>query len=459
MADDSNFAKFISLFNAASVEDKNALEMFGIALGAAADISGAGELVSIVVDKVESILNSSSDGNAAVERYLSAIQAEAGLLIASERIAHLITRLQDLKKTIGVAQGDCEGLPGELQSDPPPSQDFKFGQINECRGIVDGLNNDEQFATNVLEEKYYEDPWSGPIAPQDGDFVLPGAAHSTKFILAQFLRALDYFLTVGQAFDQNFVRDNREHVLQPYLDRLESTYGKVVQNIVALRAPSQDELLGPPHFIGIGDEQAYEEFGGFCNGPWAKAGNPIPQFDPNPVFYQMYGAVDRFAAHFAVGNYPGVPVNADFTINGPAGTLDFGSPVADFIFPAPNEFYTRFVAGHSVQNLYAWKQVYLGIGLDKLKTSIDEVRKILGQAPSDGFALPSGLWWSLRETHDALGDVFPEAAPPAGQTTAVETIDRLGRLGGLSSRGLSWRTSLNAVLMPIELRGVPNVQL
>src|SRR5208337_3773309 len=148
----------------------------------------------------------------------------------------------------------------------------------------------------------------------------------------------------------------------------------------------------------------------------------------------------------------------DFTINGPAGALNLGSPENDFMFPAPDVFYVRFIAGHNIQTLYAWTQVYIHIGLDNLKSSIDKVRKILGQAPSDPVALPSGLWWSLRETHNALGDVFPEPTPPLFQVTANETIGRLFALCGLSTgRPLSWRNALTAILLPIELRGAPNV--
>jgi len=130
---ESNLGKFVDLFNSASKEDKSSLEGFGKALGAAADISGAIGLVGAVIDFVSfvgSVLSNSEDGNDATVRYLQAVQAEAGTIIANEQIDTLLQRLRGLKQTIGEAQSICEGAQGELQANPPISQDLKFQHID-----------------------------------------------------------------------------------------------------------------------------------------------------------------------------------------------------------------------------------------------------------------------------------------------------------------------------------------
>jgi hypothetical protein len=274
-----------------------------------------------------------------------------------------------------------------------------------------------------------------------------GFAFSTKFILTNFERAIVYFVAVGRAFDPTFVASNRS-VLQSYLDRLQFAFDTAIRGahspeldtdpgIVTLRPPTKDEVLGPTVVDELTGQERFIPFAGFCDGPWARAGNPVPEsIAPNPDFFQMYGAVDRYAGFFAVGNYPGIP-----------------APEAA---PAPDDFYPRFLAIHGIRTLDAWKQVYLGLGLDDLLGSIDVLRTLLSLPPEREFATPSGRWWSVRELDQALGDVFPDPTPPLGGPTLGGVVGRLARLAGRSTeRPLSWRDTLNALRIPIELQGPP----
>jgi hypothetical protein len=432
----SNLSDYVNAVNGAKGADTSAVGEVGSLLGLAADVSGAFGLASIVIGLVEQLLATNEDVLSDLKQYLVAVHTDLSQFIAAERIDHLLTRLNGLDQFIGDAQGAFEGLKGELNANPPVTNDFKFGQITICRGKVDGLDTDHQFGTNVLDERYYEDAWTGRVAPQQSDFVDTDVAFSAKYILPEFLRTLGYFIAVGGAFDQHFVENNRDG-LQRYLNRLDGVYAKSVQNIVTIRPPTQDELLGNPVHDDVRDQDVYQAFEGGAIGPWARAGNPLPgMVEPNSEFYQMYGAVDRFVGFFAVGNHPLVPL-----------------PDPN-VAPAPDDFYPRFAAILAIRTLNAWKLVFLHLGLPALRDSRNTVRALLGQPPLDPLERPSGQWWSLRETHDALGNVFADPNPVLFQVTAAETIGRMAALIGVSGP-LSWRAALAGVLIPMTLDGPP----
>ena len=107
----SNYTDFLTLWHQANdptAEQHSSLELFGAALGAAADISGAIGLVLLGIQLIDMIVGKTDDGNAQLSAQLNA-------LTQAQRTRDYLDRLRALDKSISPAQ--TAHRPGS-----PPSQ-------------------------------------------------------------------------------------------------------------------------------------------------------------------------------------------------------------------------------------------------------------------------------------------------------------------------------------------------
>jgi hypothetical protein len=406
------------------VKDGAAVQLAGNALGTLADLAGGiGGAASAISGAIDLITNKQDEMVQKLDEVLNEIHNDFGELKAEQRAQHILDRLNNLDPAIADALKVFQTLKADLAAQPPLPEFARLEQIQTCLGAVDLLNNDDKWKTNFFDEIYYSDPWSGDIKP---DPDTDGLAFSKRFILPQFLRVLYLFETVGLALEPDFLAKFRESTFEGaegFVARLQKVYDVSLEGIVPIRTPKREEL-----FIEVPLEHEYQTISDGKGGEFlANAWNGGIPSTMAPEFFQMYGAVDKYAGFNSVGNFPPLPV-----------------PFPDTNPPPDEEYFARFFARHSLSTSKRVKEVYAGLGLGDLRTTINTLRRLLGDAPLGDF--DANLYWSLRDTISALGDAaaVPSTSPDLSLFDTVKRMNIIGNVDTSQDFLVSWRGALDA---------------
>jgi hypothetical protein len=412
----------------------------GSLVGVVADVAGAVSGIGAVVELAATIIGLTSDANAAIEAQLQTLIGALNTLIAQNQIDAIVAYQKNVDNAVAYGQAGFDQLKALLPPNPPPSQDQVTSAIRGCLQTLDILDNDDEwrkwpFSTQL----YYDDggAWMGQIVPTPQP---DGLVFSTAYILPRFVLSLSQLLAVGFTLDPRFVANYAGDPSKPvnrYINRLQWVCSTALDGIVVLRAPAPAELVettsddnGNPSYVSLG---------GFCVGPWGRGLNGVPtSLSPNPDWYQMYGAVDRYGNYFLAGNYPPVPV--------PAAPPANGAPAADFL--------NAFGIVHTIRSRDAGRQVFQQLGLGQAYAILSQVKAIVGDSSPDGSQASTNAnlkVWSLK-------DLAAIGAPILGTSRPIRLSAVLAALNKLSSgANKSLRGAIGALIIPVALSGAPTL--
>ena len=419
----SNLGAFAKYGKLASGEELAAIDEFGAIIGTVGDFAGALTAVVAVVAFFASLGDHPANAIAILQQELSTVDTELRKLIASERVDHLLSRLNDLDTIVAPATTSFQKLHDELPPRPPLTDEDRRNQIGACLTALNALLPDHQWRVNVLETAYFDDggEWAGQIAADSTG----GTAFGGKYVLPRFLSALTSLFAVGVALDQRFVDNWYDAAVKQYLERLKAAYDTSVAGLIALPRPSRDEIFHP---IETSDGSGYQ-FGSWGRGRLA-LGESVAL---NRTFYQMYGYVSLYGDFFQVGNYP----------------LDLMAPPE---FPASDNYFARYYAAYDLRLLSARKMAYRGLGLGGLREILRKCQLLVGSPPMP--VLDPDMVWSVRDVAALVAPAFGGDGAMGKSVRVGVLIDRLNSLSG--RRANSLRSALDPLISPVELAPLPD---
>jgi len=393
-------------------------DKIGTLAGIVANLSGILQLPSVLIS-LQSSLKQLFGGEDPIKGELDRIANLLQVTFSFEESEADLTQMQLVNDAVVRCRSALTGL---LLEQPP-----------YLPTALDRLNIDTLTELNLLEsepywkrvffgELEYEDYWFGRVEPPGEDIVSSRPGRSFVF---------DYRLTLAGYLDAIWVRTSaivlmlasdflvREAALAEIQSRataLENFYNRILRGFKKSRTPTFNDVvyqdIAPPGFPL----------------PWlSSAFDPvIPSPTPRPV-----GVVSALDGNGIVDSYPD-ELFPNRTL-GPFGP--FASPTEEYF-----EFATRYALGAIRRELV----FYVKIGLDRAWTTIQDLRRISGQAPE---AFDKKLYWSLRDIGNVFGLIVVIPGEPSPPFSVFEIVRRLAVVGKVDNSQrffISCRTALEA---------------
>ena len=369
--------------------DSEAIGLLGDSIGVLADISGVGAAVDILASLLDQFTSTSNQAAAKLEAIQTAIAENFAQLHAEQRAAHILDRLRDLDPAIAQAQSVLDELKSTLLQVPPVTPEFKKDRIRICLEAIERLDRDDKWLTVFADEIYYgqhgTDLWSGEVLPTPHP---TGLVFSSRYILPLYLRVLHIFMLVAAAYEPNYQVTFKEE-LRRFTERLRQVYETSSAGIVPIRLPNL-ELVSD--FV---------------------------------LFNGEYGAVHTYSGYSDVsdviaGLFSSEPVAV--------GTTDSpGSNVVDHVVVLSRDRLLDYYALLRLGSRGRSKDVYIAVGLGRLRKTIDSLRKLTGDPPLLGRD-PSA--WSFREIDEILVSAFKDPSGPLLEMSGLDTMQRLTTAAG-----------------------------
>jgi hypothetical protein len=417
----SNLSELVDNLNRLGSGQTTAIRLAGSVMGTIADASvvgwWSGGLTAVI-----GVLGLVQQQNDELAQELGKLTDLIEQILGHDRAQNDLERLHNFDEPVTNAQSMIQSLPDWVQAQPPLSQDFRAEHVRMCLAAVDQISLPDQWLTNYYDELYYYDDRLGSIGPEPN---ADGTAWTTRFTLPEFLRALNVYITVTQSLEGS-LSDNAKELLRGFAATLHDVHDRAAAGIAPLPAPSVAELWSSNLTDYLTDGEGFLVSAWSC-GVTLESFLGLPGFfDPNGGI-QWYGAVDRYTGLNSLGSYPG--------LRRPPG-----------LPPPTKQFVDQFYVKLGLANLKRWKDVYVGLGLPTVWTTVNQLAALTGNPPLRGH---DASGWSLRELRRTLGAVHIPSSITWGISTAM-VLGTMAELRGLDpdARPLSMRDQLNALPYP-----------
>ena len=471
----SNLLEFKEAIGKINTENNDDIALLGAAIGTIADFAGAAGAVVSVIGFIGSLFGLGGGGDqtqAELDKILSTIDAEFKQLNLNTQAEDLKNQLASINSyAVTRAVSIAENLESDLTVDPPLSSGDKSSRLEDCLTAVNslspvavagGLNQVWQVVHDYQVYFAPTHPWlyeDGGLPSADFPFTYEGLTFRNTFdpgadpnglvfnyvyILPAYLRTILIYLAVGTGFYPNFGRDDQDHAaqLRKIADDLLSAHDTIKGGIVSVTAPSKDDVIIFTWITELDTHRSLDETiqpeGDQYEGTslWKLA--TYPPCPPGECYYekapptdytQPYGAVNLYSGYSSVGSYPGPGLP-------PGHYSPFFPPVhvGPNAWPPP-DWYLGFYGKYLLRTLARNKDVYRGIGLSKVRKTINRLRSLVGDPLLVGSSFGD---WSLREVFSVLGY-------PANHLIAARTARNL--VGFLANAAPT-----SALAIPISLR-------
>ncbi|WP_437303854.1 hypothetical protein [Sorangium sp. So ce388] len=265
----------------------------------------------------------------------------------------------------------------------------------------------------------YRNSWVGALPPPHG-----GSVFDYRFILPAYLEAINLRIVILGLSRIEY--RSQSGSLNPLADKLLSIHDKILEAIVPLRPPSEEEIA-PRYAERVGSSSSRNE-------PWSYVPSDqlidLHRWELQRAIWDVrgrwYGAVELYSAMDGTEAYPAEPFPAppeppsyatyaitagpDLSPNSPPR----GSIVNEEAYKKAKQnydiartryessfrdAYDRFLVKHAVRTLKRRKEVYRAVGLPAIWQMAGSVKQLAGEPPPEGSHF--GLW-SLREASDVV---------------------------------------------------------
>jgi hypothetical protein len=366
------------------LDNSKAVGFIGNALGALADISGAGATLGAVMALFSTDENNKSDEllnelRQSVQNILDVVDQTNG----RTRWANISSRWNEIDSAFVDANSVLDNLPVDTAHLSQLNFFDRSQLVETCGRTVEQLLLPKCWELYIDDPVYYRDEWNGLMRPDPDDEA--GSVFMDQYVMPQLLRAITIYVAVLvillpddlSKFVAPLARF-RGFLIQKYI---KSKSGIRTMSIPVVVPPAADYFDTQTHWrTGQGvlwGRWIIDEDGVAAVCLWDFCEKPSAYYDDSIEYFQQFGAVHIYTGISSYAKFP--PRKAIGTDNyiRVSRIWDDGTDI-------------RFaLASHA-----RWKDVYISAGLSDVWKSIDSLRLLTG---ANSFEHDWGQWWTIKE--------------------------------------------------------------
>lgn len=330
----------------------------------------------------------------------------------------------------------------------PEIENAFFDAQNDSWEVAGSLSQNEHYWMRLFaEEAVYSDGWSGALKPEvEGNYVW-----DYRLALAAYLQIVANRVIVYLVSDPDDYQKN-EVILQSmrtYADHLRKEYDKILKSFTPIRPPDYEEMKYLiPFMDDVNFWYDYSEINPLYSKTYIKRYDfssyeidfflkeRIPGGRWRPEKY-LYGVVEKYSGYFCSGAYPQDEIRAGSQYLSIPQSFEYKGMQhneawwdwwkAKLVVAQPEAFrafYNQFVARHAVRTLKLRKQLYVELGLPKVRETILHLYSMFEPTKllADPIAWTDPAAWSVRDAYTGIERAVKKSNPAPGAQVSLRAI-------------------------------------